>query len=219
MIIKLIHGDITTFAGDAVVNAANNHGLGGGGVDGAIHRAAGPRLFEACKVLPLHGGLRGHASGFMPTHDVRVPNGGAVPTPAFDMPCKWIIHTAGPVWPKDPDEVRYVANDPMSSLAGAQLKVGATSYRVGDAARRTLRDCYKMPMLAAVGMGLKSIAYPAISAGVYGCPMDVCAEVALTFARDYAPWPIDVTFYLFGIGDRELWESVAETHGIAVQCL
>lgn len=217
MTIRIIAGDITKFDGDAIINAANNRGLGGGGVDGAIHRAAGPGLLGACESLPLYPGLQGLREGMRPTDEVRVPNGSAVPTPAFDLPCRWIIHTAGPVWPVNPDTPVYVPNDPPSSLAGVQPKLGVTGVRAEDIARRTLRDCYKMPALVAVGMGMRSIAYPAISAGVYGCPMKTCAEVALQWALDYiqnGAWPLDVTFYIFPEDHLDTWKQVAQDLGI-----
>lgn len=211
MKIRLLAGDITRFHGDAIVNAANNLGLGGGGVDGAIHRAAGPRLLEACKALPLYP-ERGYGPGLVPVEEIRVRDGSAVPTPGFDLPCRWVLHTAGPVWPADEDAMCYDVN--CTSLAGMQLKVGAVETRAGDRARRLLRSCYKMPMLTAVGMGLTSIAYPAISTGVYRCPMDVCAEVALGFCRDYRDWPIDVTFYLAPPEHLPLWEATADSLGL-----
>lgn len=214
MKITLIAGDITTFSGDAIVNAANNAGLGGGGVDGAIHRAAGPRLLTACEALPIFEGLEGHAPGLEPASEVRVPMGVAVPTLAFDLPCKWVIHTAGPVWPSSEDDPVYVAH--MAALAGMQLKAGAIHDMAGNVARRVLRSCYKMPLLTAVGMGLKSIAYPAISTGVYGCPAVTCAEVALKFARNYIDWPIDVSFYLHPASNLEVWESMTEWLGVSV---
>ncbi len=215
MHITLRTGDICDFSGDAIVNAANNRGLGGGGVDGAIHRAAGPGLLEACKQLPLHHGLKGYAPGLEPTVDVRVPNGSAVPTPAFELPCNWVIHTAGPVWPSDPDQIVFEAYP--CSLAGVQMKMGAKGVRAEDRARDILRHCYKMPMVTAVGMGLKSIAYPAISAGVYGCPTETCAEVALGWAKDYIGWPIDVTFYLYPASNLPIWKAIAEKLGVPFQ--
>jgi O-acetyl-ADP-ribose deacetylase (regulator of RNase III) len=218
MNITLRAGDLCEFDGDAIVNAANNRGLGGGGVDGAIHRAAGPGLLEACKALPIFEGLTGYAPGLDLTNEVRVPDGGAVPTPAFDLPCRWIIHTAGPVWPADPDARIYVPNDPPSSLVGMQMKLGVVAIRAEGMARSVLRACYKMPMNVAVGMGLKSIAYPAISTGVYGCPMETCAEVALGFCRDYIDWPIDVTFYIYPAPvNLAIWQEVAKAMGLQIE--
>jgi len=215
MKITLIPGDITNFSGDVIVNPANNQGLGGGGADGAIHRAAGPGLRAACENLPIFEGMEGFAPGLDNAGAVRVPNGSAVPTPAFDLPCRWVIHTAGPVWPNDPDESVFIANDPPSSLSGMQMKLGVKEHRKGDIARAELRKCFKMPMLTAVGMGCKSIAYPAISAGVYGCPVKTCAEVALGFARDYSGWPIDVTFYLYPASNLAIWREVGAELGLS----
>ncbi len=97
------------------------------------------------------------------------------------------------------------------------MKLGVTEVRAEDVAKRTLRDCYKMPALLALGMGCKSIAYPAISAGVYGCPVETCAEVALGWAKDYADWPLDVTFYLYPEANLPVWQAVAERLGIKVR--
>lgn len=207
MSITLITGDITAFGGDAVVNAANNLGLGGGGVDGAIHRAAGPRLLEACKALPLLN-RPGMGRNREPVSHIRVPNGGCVPTPAFDMPAKWILHTAGPVWPEDMDREMFLPDN--SSLSGMQMKLGVTKTTAGAEARATLRNCYKMPMLTAMGMGLKSIAYPAISTGVYGCPVETCAEVVLQWAHDYRDWPLDVFIYLYPASHLDQWVAVGK---------
>ena len=183
MRIRILSGDICGFQGDAVVNAANNAGLGGGGVDGAIHRAAGGRLKEACVDMPVLPGLKGLGIGMQPTNYVRIPTGGARVTPGFDLAAPWVIHTAGPVWPDVPD-----------------LDV-----------RGLLRDCYRMPLLIARGMGLKSIAYPAISAGVYGCPQETCAEVALGAVREYDAFPIDVTFYIFPeLPNLAIWQETAK---------
>jgi len=215
MKITLIAGDICSFNGHIIVNPANNAGLGGGGADGAIHKAAGPGLKEACKALPLWTGLKGFGSGLVPTNEVRVPTGGAIPTPAFDLPCRFVIHTAGPPWPVDEDAEVYLTR-PVA-LAGMQMKVEATKVRAGDQARRQLRDCYKMPALTALGMGQSSIAYPAISTGVYGCPVEVCAEVALQWCRGYHDWPLDVTFYLYPEANLPIWQAVAERLGVGVE--
>ncbi len=217
MKITLRAGDITTFTGDAIVNPANNAGLGGGGADGAIHRAAGPGLLEACRSLPVFAGRTGLCRSRQPTDTVRIPDGGAIPTPAFNLPCSWVIHTAGPVWPKSPDEKIFVANDPPSSLAGVQMKMGVKSFLAEDQTKATLRACYKMPLITAMGMGLKSLAYPAISAGDYGCPVETCARVALSFAKDYSDWPMDVTFYLYPEENLSVWQAVAEGYSLEVE--
>ena len=203
MNITLIPGDITDFEGDVIVNAANNAGLGGGGVDGAIHRAAGPRLLEACKALPVYEGLVGYAPGFQHSTEVRVPNGKAIPTLAFDLPCKWVFHTAGPVWVEDPDALlRLDQGPPEFPLDESQLDMAR--------AWKLLNGCFHNPALLAMGMGLKSIAYPAISTGVYGCPIETCAEIALRWARLHIAWPLDVTFYLYPAGNLPIWQEVAK---------
>lgn len=216
MPIRIIAGDITKFGGDVIVNAANNAGLGGGGVDGAIHRAAGSQLAEACQNFPVCPDLKGLGQGMLHTSEVRIPTGSVRPTPAFGLPCKWVFHTAGPVWPEDENAERFeFAGFP--ALAGMQMKVGANQTTAGAIARRQLRDCYKKSGLLAVAMDLRTMAFPAISAGVYGCPMETCAEVALGWARDYVQdqnWPLDVAFYIFPDIHLPVWQEVAQRLGV-----
>jgi O-acetyl-ADP-ribose deacetylase (regulator of RNase III) len=136
--IEAQQGDITRLAVDAIVNAANQSLLGGGGVDGAIHRAAGPELLAACRVL-----------GGCPTGEARI-------TPGFNLPAKWVIHTVGPVW-----------------HGGDRGEAGL------------LAACYRHSLQLALAEGLKTIAFPAISTGVYGYPKRAAAEIALGVMREY----------------------------------
>jgi O-acetyl-ADP-ribose deacetylase (regulator of RNase III) len=136
--IEIIEGDITGLAVDAIVNAANETLLGGGGVDGAIHRAAGPRLLAACRELA------------QVRPDVRCPTGQARITPAFDLAARYVIHTVGPVWQ------------------------GGTR---GEA--ELLASCYRESLRLAQAHGLHSVAFPAISCGVYGYPLEAAAVIAV----------------------------------------
>ena len=130
--IELIQADITTLDVDAVVNAANTSLLGGGGVDGAIHRAAGPRLLEATRKI-----------GGCPTGEARI-------TPGFNLTARWVIHAVGPVW------------------RGGESNEDAL-----------LASCYRNSLVLAREHGVRTIAFPAISAGVYGFPMERAARIAI----------------------------------------
>jgi O-acetyl-ADP-ribose deacetylase (regulator of RNase III) len=143
--IEVLRGDITQLAVDAIVNAANERMLGGGGVDGAIHRAAGPRLLEACRAVPeLRPGVR------CPTGEVRI-------TPGFDLPARFVIHTVGPVW------------------------------RGGEADEDALlAACYRRSLALAESQGLESVAFPAISCGVYGFPLERACAIAVREIRAHA---------------------------------
>lgn len=140
MQIEVFHGDITTLALDAIVNAANSSLLGGGGVDGAIHRAAGPELLAACRLL-----------GGCPAGEARI-------TPGFRLPARWVIHTVGPVW-----------------HGGTQ----------GEPA--LLAACYRNSLALAEAEGCASVAFPAISCGVYGYPLEAAASIAVAELRRQRP--------------------------------
>ena len=148
-------GDITRVALDAIVNAANETLLGGGGVDGAIHRAAGRALLEACKQLPE---VRPR---------VRCPTGEARITPGFALPARFVIHTVGPRYGGRPEDPRLLAS------------------------------AYRASLSLAVEHGLRTIAFPAISCGVYGYPIAAAAAIAMGVARERA-WELDeIRFVLF----------------------
>jgi O-acetyl-ADP-ribose deacetylase (regulator of RNase III) len=143
MSICIITADITQLCVDAIVNAANSSLLGGGGVDGAIHRAAGPALLTACHAIaPVAPGVR------CPTGEARI-------TPGFELPARWVIHTVGPVW---------------------------RDGHHGEPA--LLAACYRNAMALARGHDLRSVAFPAISCGVYGYPPADAAAVAVTALRE-----------------------------------
>jgi O-acetyl-ADP-ribose deacetylase (regulator of RNase III) len=160
--IEIHQGDITRLALDAIVNAANEQLLPGGGVCGAIHRAAGPQLAEACRAL-------GHCA-----------TGLAVITPGFDLPAKFVIHAVGPVW-----------------HGGAQ----------GEA--ELLAGAYRSSLALCREHGLRSVAFPAISTGIYGYPLDEAARVSVGAVRDWQEaLPERVVFALFGAAAERSFRTV-----------
>ncbi|GAA4234655.1 O-acetyl-ADP-ribose deacetylase [Actinomadura meridiana] len=155
MKITLVRGDITEQDVDAVVNAANSSLLGGGGVDGAIHRKGGPDILDGCRKLraaQYGGGL---------------PVGQAVATTAGRLPAEWVIHTVGPVYSE--------ADDRSDQLA----------------------SCYRESLRVADELGVESIAFPAVSAGIYGWPIDDAARIAVGTVRSTPTKVGDARFILF----------------------
>lgn len=164
--IKIIREDITTLQVDAIVNAANNSLLGGGGVDGAIHRAAGPELLEECREL---GGCE---------------TGAAKITPGYNLPAKWVIHTVGPVW--------RGGNNQEDEL---------------------LAQCYSSALALAARHGIKTVAFPAISAGVYGFPLERAARIALKETRQFLESDFsiaEITFACFSDGAYQCYRETLE---------
>ncbi|MDR1429532.1 MAG: O-acetyl-ADP-ribose deacetylase [Spirochaetaceae bacterium] len=162
-VIEVIQGDITVLDVDVIVNAANSSLLGGGGVDGAIHRAAGPLLLEECTKI----------AAAKPA-DHACPTGEAVITGAYRLSCKKVIHTVGPVW---------------------------HGGRYGEA--ELLASCYRKTLLLAEKSGLKTIAFPNISTGVYGYPKDKAAAIAVETVRSVLKETPKITRVLFVCFDQE----------------
>jgi len=159
--IKILQADITTLAVGAIVNAANNSLLGGGGVDGAIHRAAGPELLQACRPL---GGCN--------TGDAKI-------TPGFNLPADYVIHTVGPVW-----------------HGGEQ--------READMLESAYRRCFEV----ALENNINSIAFPAISTGVYGFPKQQAAEIALSVMKQYESQFSEIIVACFNTADVEIYNKL-----------
>jgi O-acetyl-ADP-ribose deacetylase len=154
--VEAVRGDITAQALDAIVNAANSSLLGGGGVDGAIHRSGGPAILHECREIRA----KQHPDG--------LPAGQAVATTGGDLPARWVIHTVGPVYTG--------VDDPAALLA----------------------SCHTEALRVADELGAKTVAFPAISTGVYGYPLEEAAPVAVAAVRGADTQVELVRFVLFG---------------------
>ena len=168
MNLSIVQGDITQFHADAIVNAANTSLLGGAGVDGAIHRVAGPGLMAECKTL-----------NGCPTGEARITSG-------YDLPCRYVIHTPGPIWRGGSCgeaaqltagyrlRARYVIHTPGPVWQGGEQ---------GEAA--LLASCYRSCLTLALENGCRTVAFPSISTGVYHYPLMQAAHVALKAITDF----------------------------------
>lgn len=160
--IDIMQGDITKIRVDAIVNAANNSLLGGGGVDGAIHRAAGPELLEECRNI-----------GGCPTGEARITKG-------YNLPAKYVIHTVGPIYDEEPEPARLLAS------------------------------CYKSSLELALKNSVKTIAFPAISCGIYGYPVEDACKIAtdtvISFLKDHKIIE-KVIFVLFSADSYAIYQA------------
>ena len=162
--IEILGGDITRLEVDAIVNAANTSLLGGGGVDGAIHRAAGSELLAECRTL---GGCR---------------PGEAKMTRGYGLPARFVIHTVGPIW------------------AGGKHEEA-----------RTLANCYRNSLQLAVENKIKTIAFPAISCGAYGYPIEEAAQIAFKTTRDFLSTNDQIQKVIFVVWGEDVYEAFAST--------
>ncbi|WP_225078225.1 O-acetyl-ADP-ribose deacetylase [Streptomyces sp. CoT10] len=167
-VITLVQGDITRQRADAIVNAANSSLLGGGGVDGAIHRRGGPAILQECRALRASRYGKG------------LPTGQAVATTAGELDALWVIHTVGPVHSRTEDRSHLLAS------------------------------CYRASLGVADELGARTVAFPAISTGVYRWPMDDAARIAVETVRETGPSVEEVRFVLF---DDRAYEAFAARVG------
>ncbi|MGY5009111.1 O-acetyl-ADP-ribose deacetylase [Streptomyces sp. 900105755] len=162
--ITLVQGDITRQSVDAIVNAANSSLLGGGGVDGAIHRRGGPAILEDCRRLRASHYGKG------------LPTGQAVATTAGDLDARWVIHTVGPV------------------------------HSTGEDRSELLASCYRESLRRADELGARTVAFPAVSTGIYGWPMDDGARIAVATVQEADTAVEEVRFVLF---DERAYDAFA----------
>jgi O-acetyl-ADP-ribose deacetylase (regulator of RNase III) len=166
-VLEAVRGDITAQKVDAIVNAANSALLGGGGVDGAIHDAAGPELLEECRTL-----------GGCATGDAKATGG-------YRLPARFVIHTVGPVW-------HGGANGEEALLAA----------------------CHRRSLELAAELGCRTVAFPAISTGIFGYPLELAAPVAVAAAREAIRPPVElVRFVLFNDRHLEVFRKALDEHG------
>jgi O-acetyl-ADP-ribose deacetylase (regulator of RNase III) len=169
--ITLVKGDITEQEVEAIVNAANSSLMGGGGVDGAIHRKGGPEILEECRRIRAT------------THPQGLPPGRAVATTAGRLPAKWVIHTVGPVYSKTEDRSHILAS------------------------------CHTEALRVADELGARTVAFPAISTGVYGYPAEKAAPVAIRAVREARTRVEEVRFVLFDDRTYEAFERALAEAG------
>ncbi len=162
----ITEGDITRLQVDAIVNAANETLLGGGGVDGAIHRAAGPELLAYCRTL-----------GGCPTGEAKI-------TPGFRLPARWVIHTPGPIW--------HGGNQREEEL---------------------LANCYRNSLALAEAQGVRTLAFPAISTGIFGFPLQRATEIAITETQRFLAGhalPEEVIFVCFSPATAQVYRETMQ---------
>jgi O-acetyl-ADP-ribose deacetylase (regulator of RNase III) len=170
--VSIVQGDVTEQDVDAIVNAANSSLMGGGGVDGAIHRRGGQQILEECKMIRREYWPDG------------LPTGRAVITSGGQLQARRVVHTVGPIW------------------------------RGGDRGEpRELADCYTNSLILAKEEKLKSVAFPSISTGAYGYPIEAASRIALKTLKEFVEkegWPPEVIFVLFSSNDLEVYERAAK---------